>query len=279
MLQQDIRELNILFLPMKVRHQFQCALITGASSGIGCAIAELLAKKNIPLIISGRNEQKLEEIAKKLQTHVPIKIIVAELSIPLDQENLIKILKKDLPDLIINNAGFGIYGPTLDSSYVEQQKILEVNAIAPFHITFELAKTLISQKKTGVILNISSVAADMPFPFLNLYASSKIFLNHFSLALAEELKNSCVSILTAAPGQVNTEFSKRAAKKNIKDFSQVGLMSPEYAAKKLWRQIELRKSYYVFDWRYRLTSFLVRRCIPYNFLKRYLVKSIKKRIK
>jgi len=96
-----------------IQTKFSLAFVTGASSGLGAGICRLLASKGIPLLITGRNVERLKILADELQMLVPVEIIAADLSIEKERERLIDKIHEHVPDLIINNAGFGLYGPAL----------------------------------------------------------------------------------------------------------------------------------------------------------------------
>lgn len=261
----------------KSEYTYKKAFISGASSGIGEALARLLAKKGIHLILSARNEKSLHELANELSCLVKVDIYAIDLLDPLKRKFLIEKIKEHNPDLIINNAGFGIYGNPLDSSLEEQRAMIEINAIVPFEITYEMAQFWRKKQQTGTILNVSSVAAELLFPLSNVYASSKAFLTHFSRTLDRELRGSKIRILTSAPGQVNTQFATRASKKVKRDFHQKGLMSSQYAAHLIWKQIVSKKSYQVINKYYRFCLFIAK-ITPKTLVENFLFKKIHERI-
>ncbi|NGX46491.1 MAG: 3-oxoacyl-[acyl-carrier-protein] reductase FabG, partial [Chlamydiae bacterium] len=186
------------------------ALITGASSGIGAALARLLASKKIALILHGRNEQKLDELASSLSSQVDVSILATDLT---KREALISLIREKVPDLVINNAGFSLYGDALESSVQEQMKIHDVNGAASLEITLEAAHALLRAKKPGVILNVSSVLGDIPSPGTAIYGASKGFVTLFSQSLDYEFAPHHIRVLVSCPGQVVTPFAARAAKK------------------------------------------------------------------
>src|SRR5580693_8214964 len=148
------------------------ALVTGASSGLGKALCHLLAKKGVRLIVTGRNRSKLEELHGLVH--------VADLA--QSRDSLIKLIHEHVPDLVINNAGWGLYGDALSHTTKEQMDILEVNANAVLEISLEAARAMIKAKTEGAIVNIASGAAFFAFPTLAVYAASKAFVGSFSEA-------------------------------------------------------------------------------------------------
>lgn len=232
--------------------KFTKALITGANSGIGEALAQLLAEKNISLILHGRDQLRLNQIADKIGTQVQTDLISGDLSIKEERERVIQAIQKYNPDLIINNAGFGLYGDALTHSVPSQMKILEVNGNAVLEITLEAAKNLSKNNQKGTILNVSSAAAFHVFPYLAVYAATKAFVLHLSEALDSEWKDKGIRVLTACPGVVKTQFRLSAGGGKQED----GSMSPIFAAKEIWWQIENEKIVHTFNWKYRLGNWI-----------------------
>lgn len=189
------------------------ALITGATSGIGEALAHLLAQKGYALILTGRNIEKLHTVAKELQAE---EAIAADLQKREERHKLVALIRSKMPELVINNAGFGLYGDLMSLSVEEQLSILEVNATAALELTLEAARALIQAGKRGVILNVSSVAGEYPCPGMSVYGATKAFLTSFSEALHTEAAPKGVSVLVSCPGMVKSDFAARASKKAIK---------------------------------------------------------------
>lgn len=237
-------------------HSFKLALVTGASSGIGEALCHLLASQGIPLIITGRDLARLKSIAETLEKKVKVAFVPIDLSCPEGLKPLLTVIREEVPDLIINNAGFGLYGNAADLPIPEQLNMLDVNARAPLEITLEAISALRSHSKRGVVLNVASAAAFQPGPLFSVYAASKAFLVLFSESIDLELANTGIRVLVSCPGQVATSFQSRAAQKNIKERSMIAPMTSMYAANQLWKQIQRGQTVCIFDWRYRLACFL-----------------------
>lgn len=244
------------------------AFLTGASSGIGEAMAHLLASKGYELILSGRNAKALQQIAESLKAEY----IVADLGRKEDRLTLINSIKKELPDLVINCAGYANYGEMLTQPLRDHITCIEVNAIAPIELTLEAAYALVSAKKKGTILNVSSAAGEQPAPGMGLYGSAKACLTHFSQTLNTELAGKGVHVLVSCPGMVTSPFASRAARK--KAVFRGSKMSPEYAAKQLWKQIERGKEKQIFNWVYQIGIFLT----PSFIAKRMIWRRIQKRL-
>lgn len=253
--------------------KFARALITGASSGIGEALARLLSSKGIPLIITGRNRERLERIAQEVHAEENFALDLADRE---ERKKLVTLIRERQPDLVINNAGFGVYGDALTISVEQQLSILEVNGAAALELTLESARTLISAQKKGVILNVSSVAGEYPCPGMAVYGATKAFLTNISRALNTELAPKGVNILVSCPGMVATDFANRAAKSKIKN-ADGPVLTPQFAAQQIWRQIEKGEEKRIFNWQYRLLSLLTI-CLPVSLIKKTVWKRIKQRI-
>lgn len=201
------------------------ALITGASSGIGRDIAKYLASKNIDLILVARRKERLEELKKEL--NVNVKVIALDLEVEKNVYKLYEKCKKEDIDILINNAGFGLFGDFKDTSLDTEMSMINVNIKAP-HILTKLFLKYFIKKDKGYILNVCSSAGFMAGPKLNTYYATKNYLTKLTMAINEELRqiNSNVSISALCPGPVNTEFNKVAKG----SFSIKGASS-EYVAK------------------------------------------------
>jgi short-subunit dehydrogenase len=252
---------------------FTRALITGASSGIGMALARLLAGKGLNLTLCGRDKEALQALYSELvATGISVDIIVGDLVSVSDRQHVIESITTNSPDLVINNAGCGIYGNLVDVPLADQLNLITLNVTAAFELTVVAAKTLRRASRQGTILNISSAAAFMPFPGAASYAASKSFVKQFSLALDAELKPHAIRILTACPGVVTTAFRQRAGGVTLPQERLA--MTASYAAEQLWWQIEHGKALHIFDWRYRLLLGLAN-FLPRNLVMRILQRSLR----
>lgn len=232
------------------------ALITGASSGIGRALASLLAEKNIPLFLTGRDKERLEELKEILSGKVPVEVFSADLSTIEGREQVVKVIKQRCPDLLVNNAGFGLYGPAIDLPIQGQLQVAQVDALALMEFTLTAAKELKERGRKGVIMNVSSAAAYQIFPYFSSYAAAKAFVVSLSKSIDFEVKESGIRVLVSCPGQVETDFSRRASGSSIKIARKNLVMTPEFAAAEIYAQIESGRGERIFDWKYRLMTML-----------------------
>lgn len=192
-------------------------LITGASSGIGKSIAIYMDELGYDLILVSRRENRLENLKKSLKGNV--KIIPLDLSIKENVYKLYEKVKKDNIDILINNAGFGLFGEFSKTSLNTELKMIDLN-IRTYHILTKLFLQDFIKKDKGYILNVASSAGFLAGPNLSTYYATKNYVLKLSMAIYEELKhiNSNVHISVLCPGPVNTEFNKVAhGKFNIKE--------------------------------------------------------------
>lgn len=192
-------------------------LITGASSGIGKSIAIYMDELGYDLILVSRRENRLENLKKSLKGNT--KIIPLDLSIKENVYKLYEKVKKDNIDILINNAGFGLFGEFSKTSLDTELKMIDLN-IRTYHILTKLFLQDFIKKDKGYILNVASSAGFLAGPNLSTYYATKNYVAKLSMAIYEELKhiNSNVHISVLCPGPVNTQFNKVAhGKFNIKE--------------------------------------------------------------
>ncbi|HRD56374.1 MAG TPA: SDR family NAD(P)-dependent oxidoreductase, partial [Parachlamydiaceae bacterium] len=253
------------------------ALVTGASSGIGLAVAKLLADQGISLVITGRNEENLRKLEGELKEKVHVEMIVADLTDAKQLDLILEAIERLSCDLVINNAGFGGYGNAIEAPIERTQKMIQLDVEAMALVALKAGHAMVKNHIKGTILNVSSAASFFPFPGFSVYAASKGFVNQFSLALNEELKEFGVKVLTSCPGVVKTYFAHTAGGEyleNAKGFSKP--MTAEFAALEIWKQIKSGKLLHIFDWRYRwMVSFS--KMVPKPLLFFLLKQSLKRR--
>jgi uncharacterized protein len=189
------------------------ALITGASGGIGKAFAEELARRKNNLILVARSRDKLNLLATDLQTKYQIRIdvIVKDLTqLNATGEVFTEVQNLGLTvDLLINNAGFGDYTDFAESDRERQIQMLQLNIVALVDLTHRFLQPM-RQKRSGSIINVSSITAFQPMPYLAVYAASKAFILNFSEALWAETRKYGVKILCICPGPTETGFFEEA---------------------------------------------------------------------
>ena len=199
------------------------ALITGASSGIGRDIAIELDKKGYDLTLVSRDKEKLKKVKESLSGK-NIDIIDIDLS---SSENCKKLYEqaKNI-DLLINNAGFGIFGEFTETSLDKEIELINTNIIAVHTLTKLYLKDMV-KRNNGYILNVASIAGFMPGPLMSTYYASKAYVVRLTEGIKEELikKKSKVKVSLLCPGPVNTNFNNVAGVK----FNLKGLTSKKVA--------------------------------------------------
>lgn len=228
------------------------ALVTGASSGIGKEIAYYLASLGIDLIIVARNKVDLEKIKKDV--NVNVKIITMDLIIRDNVFKLYDMVKSDDIDILINNAGFGLFGTFDETDLSRELEMIDLN-VTTYHILTKLFLKDFLKKETGYILNVCSSAGFMAGPRLSTYYATKNYITKLTLAINEELrqKGSNVSISALCPGPVNTNFNKVAHG----EFA-INEISPKYVAKLGIDKMFKKKMLIVPTFKMKLTLFFSR---------------------
>jgi short-subunit dehydrogenase len=188
-------------------------LITGASGGIGEAFAELLASEGFGLVLVARNEGELNRVKGVISAkhEVPVYVLPLDLGLAASGELLQTALNENglAPDILINNAGFGLAGNVVDLSREEQLRMIDLNIRALTDLSWRFLPGMIA-KRAGGILNIASVAGFMPGPGMAVYFATKAFVLSFSDALGEEVRGTGVTVTSLCPGPVTTGFQRRA---------------------------------------------------------------------
>lgn len=191
----------------------QTALVTGASSGIGLEFARILAKEKHDLVLIARNRPRLEEIARELQQHhlVKVKIIDKDLTLMNSIDEIFRELQaeKIRIDVLINNAGFGDYGPFLETAWDKEHRMISLNITALTYLTKLFAKPMV-ERGHGRICNVASTAAFQPGPLMAVYFATKAYVLSFSEAIANELEGTGVTVTTLCPGATESGFQDTA---------------------------------------------------------------------
>lgn len=193
---------------------YRCALVTGATSGIGAAFAHALPPAT-GLVLTGRNEEALAAAARDLgREDRRVETVAADLTVPADRATLIARAREAEIDLLVNNAGAGNFGAVLDQTVEAERQVVELNVVAVAELTRALLPGMILRAKrdgtrAGLII-VSSSTAFTPVPYLTTYSASKAFDLFYAEGLAEELRGEPVDVLAVCPGPVRTKFGERA---------------------------------------------------------------------
>lgn len=188
------------------------ALITGASSGIGYHFAHRLASDGYDLILVARTRSRLQEVADELTgTYgVSAQVLRADLGRIADCRRVESVLTDQDVDLLVNNAGFGLYeGDFLEHDIEAEDQLLMVNVRAVLRLTYAAAGAMVARGRGGII-NVSSVASFAPDPKAPTYAASKAWVTSFTQGLRAQVAGSGVQLLALTPGLVPTNFQEQA---------------------------------------------------------------------
>lgn len=185
------------------------ALITGASSGLGREMAILLAARGYDLILCARREDRLRALAAELPTMC--RIIAADVSDETECRMLYEAVRGEDLEVVVNNAGFGLFGEFADTDLDAELRMIDTN-IRAVHILTKLAVRDFTARGRGYILNVASAAGFLPGPLMSTYYATKNYVLRLTQAIHEELRRagSPVRIAALCPGPVDTEFNKVA---------------------------------------------------------------------
>jgi len=208
------------------------ALVTGASSGIGAAIAKNLAGRGYDCVLTARRTDRLEALAKELESAhgVAAKVVASDLGERAGASGLIAKVA-DLGaqvDVLVNNAGFGVYGAFVDQDALRVGQMIELNMVALTTLTQHYAREMV-RRKGGRVLQVSSIGAYQPSPLYAVYSATKSYVLSFSEALNHELRGTGVSVSTVCPGLTATEFHEVAVHQKPKWMDLVTMTADDVA--------------------------------------------------
>ena len=188
-------------------------LITGAASGIGKEFANIFASEGYDMVIVGRNLEKMENMKadyeEKYSISVfPIQADLGEDNAPVHVYEEVKKLGLEI-DVLLNNAGVGDYGRFIDIPWEKERSLAGLNMIAVMHMIHLFAPDMV-KRGSGRIMNMASIAAYEPGPYMPMYYASKAFIYSLSQAVAKELEGTGVSVTCLCPGPTATNFEKEA---------------------------------------------------------------------
>ena len=239
------------------------ALITGASSGIGLELARVFAAHRTDVILVARQEDKLRALAGELRTTgVRADVIAADLTAPGAAASLfatVQSLGLDV-DVLVNNAGFGLYGPFIDSPLEVDVSMIQLNVLAATELTRRFLPPMIA-RRSGRIVNVASTAAFFPGPLMAVYYATKAYLLSFSEAIANELQGTGVTVTALCPGATESGFAAAAKQENSKLIAGRTLPTSREVAEEGYRGAMAGKTVVVTGMSNRL-SVLVPRLVP-----------------
>jgi short-subunit dehydrogenase len=187
------------------------ALVTGASAGIGEAFARALAARHHDLLLVARRRDRLEALAKELaeRHRVSASVEAVDLAEEAGLAALAAAIAADPPDLLVNNAGFGSFGRFAELDPERELEEVRLNVLALVRLTRAALPGMLG-RGSGAVINVSSLAGEVPGPFTATYAATKAFVTSFSESLHEELRGTGVVVQALLPGFTRTEFQEVA---------------------------------------------------------------------
>jgi len=235
-------------------------LVTGATSGIGYALAKLFARDGHDLVLVARSRERLEEIGKELGGPAGIapKLIPKDLSRLRAAEEIFDELRRaSIPiGVLVNCAGFGTYGPFVETDIAAEREMMELNMVALTELT-KLAVRQMIRRGEGRILNVASTAAFQPGPRMSVYYATKAYVLSFSEALANELGGTGVTVSTLCPGPTRTGFGGRARMERARVY-RTGVMDAAAVAEAGYRGLKKGRAVIVPGLRNKLMALAAR---------------------
>lgn len=243
-------------------------LITGASSGIGRNMAIEFAKRGYDLVLVARDEEKLKSVRNEIKTNV--EIIPMDISVEDNCKKLHELV--GYVDILINNAGFGVFGRFIDTDLEREVQLINTNVVA-VHVLTKLFLKDMTIRNSGYILNVASIAGHLPGPLMAAYYSSKHYIYTLSSSINEELKKDKINVKigTLNPGPVRTNFNNVA---NVK--FDLKSLSSEFVARYTVDKILKGKTDITPGFTIKIVRILSK-FVPNSILNKFVYKSQKRK--
>jgi short-subunit dehydrogenase len=210
------------------------ALVTGGTGGIGFELARLLAADGYGLILVARGEEGLARAARDLELGYRVTVLTfpKDLSVPQNVFDLVQEIKgRGLTvEVLVNDAGQGLYGEFKDTDLQRELSIVELNISATLILTKAFLTDMVA-RKSGRILNLSSIASKLPGPLQAVYHGTKAFVHSFTEAIRNELKDSGVTVTSLLPGPTDTDFFRKAGMQDARNVQSGDLADPARVAR------------------------------------------------
>ena len=236
------------------------ALVTGASSGIGSALARTLAAEGADVLIVARRQARLDALAAEIRADhgVEVDVLATDLAVPGAAETVFAYATQGgkCVDVLVNNAGFGDYRYFLDAEWSRYVDLIQLNITTLTALCHRFLPSMV-ERGFGHVMNIASVAAYLPNPSFAVYAGSKVYVRNFSEALDCELKGTGVRVICVSPGGTRTEFLDQAGQK-LKKSGELAMMTSARCARIAVRKMLAGRRSVVIGFMNALTMYSVR---------------------
>jgi len=245
-------------------------LITGGSSGVGYAISKHFANAGYHIVWVSLLKNEIEVSKKQLEeafSGIRIDTLVQDLTLPEAPQKVYDWVQENRwkVDVVINNAGFGVYGFTNNINMDKELNMINLNLVCVYKMTRLFLKDMVEQNE-GTIINISSNSSFQPTPKLNTYGATKAFVKHFTRSINEEMKmnNKKVNLICVCPAGIkDTKFRKTCEMDYLKTFDGLATTTVKEVAKDVWKGFTRGKSFIVtgrkMRWLYRISGL-----VPYG---------------
>lgn len=244
------------------------ALVTGASAGIGVALARELARRGAKLILTARRKDRLASLAAEFAAQgVETRIVAADLNDPAAPQQIYDAVQDLAVDILVNNAGLGQYGRFHESRPEQEFSMVRVNCEAVVRLSRLFVPRMVERRR-GWVLVVSSVASFQPLPYLSTYAATKAFDRLFALGLAEEVAPYGINVTALCPGTTESEFFEIAY---AGAFRNRKLQSAEEVARLAVAALARGRRTIIPKWSGRFTAFIVR-LVPVGLVTRFVEK-------
>jgi hypothetical protein len=259
---------------MSASKSARTALVTGASGGIGRALAEQFARDGTNLVLAARSEATLRQIAGDWQTRygVTVTVLPADLGEPGAAKTLFQQVQAAGIgiDYLVNNAGFGTFGFFAESPLDGQLAMLHLNIEALTELTHRFLPDI--RARRGRILNVASTASFQPGPYMAVYCATKAYVLSFSEALAVELADTGVTVTALCPGATASGFQERAAMQKSGLLTRMRVATAEQVGAAGYRAMMAGRAVFIYGFANRTLALSVR------FTPRRMVAALSKRI-
>jgi len=238
----------------------ETALITGASSGIGCELARIFAKDGCNLVLVARRRRQLEELASELcaKHSISATVIEKDLASPSSPQEIFDELRNRSIhiDILVNSAGTHVYGEFQVTDFEKELQLIHVNLVSLTHMT-KLAVAEMFKRGGGKILNLGSIGSFAPSPLNAIYCAAKAYVLSFSEGIAKDLEGTGITVTVLCPGATATEFPVKAQIEDTRLFRAL-VMDAETVAKIGYRALMRGKRVVAAGLYNKLTVFMIR---------------------